>query len=90
MMKGGTFLHLTPTEFEMLKLFMSHPRRVFSKGTLLNRIWGYDYAGDANIVEVHISHLREKIGDRPPKLIKTVYGVGYSFHPEEAEDAAME
>jgi len=87
--KGGKRLHLTPTEFEMLKLFMSHPRRVFSKETLLNRIWGYDYAGDTNIVEVHISHLRDKIGDKPPRLIRTDYGVGYSFHPEEAEDAQM-
>ncbi len=84
--KGGRHVHLTPTEFEMLKLFMSHPKRVFSKETLLTRIWGYDYAGDANIVEVHVSHLREKLGDRPPRLIKTVYGVGYAFHPEEAEE----
>ncbi len=88
--KGDRRLHLTPTEFEMLKLFMSHPRRVFSKETLLNRIWGYDYAGDTNIVEVHVSHLRDKIGDRPPRLIRTDYGVGYSFHPEEADDEKVE
>jgi DNA-binding response OmpR family regulator len=85
--KGGKPLHLTPTEFKMLHLLMSHPRRVFSKETLLNRVWGYEYAGDANIVEVHISHLRDKIGDRPPRLIQTVYGVGYAFHPEAAENA---
>lgn len=85
--KGGKPLHLTPTEFKMLQLLMSHPRRVFSKETLLNRVWGYDYAGDTNIVEVHISHLRDKIGDRPPRLIRTVYGVGYAFHPEGADDA---
>ena len=82
--KGGHSLHLTPTEFKMLHLLMSHPRRVFSKETLLNRVWGYDYVGDTNIVEVHISHLRDKIGDKPPRLIQTVYGVGYAFHPEAA------
>lgn len=87
--KRNELLHLTPTEFEMLKLFMSHPRRVFSKETLLNRIWGYDYAGDTNIVEVHVSHLRDKIEDRPPKLIKTVYGVGYSFYPEGTENETI-
>jgi len=88
--KGGRPLHLTPTEFKMLHLLMSHPRRVFSKETLLNRVWGYDYVGDTNIVEVHISHLRDKIGDKPPRLIQTVYGVGYAFHPEEASDASTE
>ena len=88
--KGGKPVHLTPTEFKMLQLLMSHPRRVFSKETLLNRVWGYDYTGDTNIVEVHISHLRDKIGDRPPRLIRTVYGVGYAFHPEGAEDAPSE
>ncbi|HFC08371.1 MAG TPA: response regulator transcription factor [Chloroflexi bacterium] len=88
--KGKKPLHLTPTEFKMLHLLMSHPRRVFSKETLLNRVWGYDYVGDTNIVEVHISHLRDKIGDKPPRLIQTVYGVGYAFHPEEASDAPVE
>ncbi len=86
--KGGKPLHLTPTEFKMLHLLMSHPRRVFSKETLLNRVWGYDYTGDTSVVEVHISHLRDKIGDRPPRLIRTVYGVGYAFHPEGADDAS--
>lgn len=75
---------LTPTEFELLKMFMQHPRCVFTRETLLNRVWGYHYIGDANIVDVHVSHLREKLGDKPPRLIRTHYGVGYSFHPEEA------
>jgi len=88
--KSGQPVHLTPTEFELLKLMMSHPRRVFARETLLNRIWGYDYIGDTNIVEVHMSHLRDKISDRTQHLIKTVYGVGYSFHPEEAENETLE
>ncbi len=83
--KSGQPIHLTPTEFALLELFMRHPRRVFTKETLLNRIWGYDFAGDTNVVDVHISHLREKIGDRPPRLIRTIYGVGYTFHPEDLD-----
>jgi DNA-binding response OmpR family regulator len=81
--RGGEPITLTPTEFTLLELFMRHPRRVFTRETLLNRVWGYDYAGDANVVDVHISHLREKLRDKPPRLIQTVYGVGYAFHPED-------
>ncbi len=80
---NGRPIYLTPTEFSLLELFMKHPYRVFTRETLLNRIWGYEYAGNTNIVDVHISHLREKIGDKPPNLIRTHYGVGYAFHPEE-------
>ena len=78
-------IYLTPTEFSLLELFMRHPRRVFTRETLLNRIWGYDYVGNTNIVDVHVSHLRDKIGDKPPRLIRTHYGVGYAFYPEEEE-----
>ncbi len=80
--RRGNQISLTPKEFSLLELFMRHPRRVFTRETLLNRIWGYDYAGDTNIVDVHISHLRDKINDKPPRLIKTHYGVGYAFYPE--------
>jgi len=81
--KSGKAIHLTPIEFALLELFMRHPRRVFTRETLLNRIWGYDFVGDTNVVDVHISHLREKIGDKPPRLIRTIYGLGYAFHPED-------
>ncbi len=81
----GQPIHLTPTEFALLELFMRHPRRVFTKETLLNRVWGYDYVGDTNVVEVHISHLRNKLGPKVGKFIRTVYGVGYAFHPEEED-----
>ncbi len=80
---SGKFLKLTPTEFKLLELFMKHPKRVFTRQTLLHRVWGYDYIGNTNIVDVHIKHLRNKIGDHERKLIRTHYGVGYSFHPEE-------
>ncbi len=79
----GKSIYLTPTEFALLELFIRHPRRVFTRETLLNRIWGYDYVGNTNIVDVHVSHLREKIGDKPPRLIRTHYGIGYAFYPED-------
>ena len=77
-------IKLTPTEFSLLKLFMRHPYRVFTREILLNRVLGYDYDGGTNIIDVHISHLRSKLGDKGASLIKTIYGVGYSFHPEES------
>ncbi len=80
--KGSQAIKLTPREFELLRVFMSHPRRVFTRETVLNRVWGYNYAGDSNIVDVHLSHLRQKIGDKPPRLIRTLYGVGYAFYPD--------
>ncbi len=77
----GRGVELTPTEFGLLELFMRHPYRVFTRDTLLNRVLGYGFDGGTNIIDVHISHLRNKLGDRPPRLIRTVYGVGYAFHP---------
>ena len=58
---------------------MAHPNRVLTKETLLNRVWGYEYIGDTNVVEVHISALRDKIGDRDRQRIQTVRGVGYTI-----------
>ncbi len=80
--RDGRSIELTPAEFGLLTLLMRHPRRVFTRETLLNRVLGYDYDGGTNIIDVHISHLRNKLGDRPPRLIRTVYAVGYAFHPE--------
>jgi len=81
-------LDLTPTEFALLELFMRNPRQVFTRETLLNRVWGYDYVGDTNVVDVHVGHLRDKIGDSERRLIHTVYGVGYSFRPDHAQRLA--
>ncbi len=80
--KGNNIIELTPTEFSLLKLFMQHPRRVFTRDTLVNRVLGYDYEGNTNVIDVHISHLRKKLGDFPPhRVIRTIYGVGYAFYP---------
>ena len=80
----GRLIELTAREFELLKLLMSHPNRVFTRDFLLEHIWGYDYYGSTRTVDMHISRLREKIEDDPaaPTFIVTVRGVGYKFKPE--------
>lgn len=74
---AGQLVTLTPKEFDLLEMFMDHPRQVFNRETILNRVWGYDFMGDTNVVDVTMSHLREKLGDKPPRLLQTVHGVGY-------------
>ena len=70
-------IDLTPREFELLEFFLMHPRQVLKREAILARIWGYNYAGDDNVIEVYVRHLREKLGDDPPQLLQTVRGVGY-------------
>ncbi|MHB8377419.1 MAG: winged helix-turn-helix domain-containing protein [Dehalococcoidia bacterium] len=77
--RGERPMELTPREFELLAALMAHPRSVLSKEALLSRVWGYDFTGDTNVVEVFISHLREKLGDAPLQPIQTVRGVGYTL-----------
>jgi len=91
--RGGERRNLTRTEFAMLELMMSHPKRVFTRETLLNRIWGFDYPGDTNVVDVHISHLRRKLnaaGVEARDVIRTVYGMGYTFRPTDPESPASD
>jgi two-component system, OmpR family, response regulator MprA len=77
--RAGRPIDLTVTEYNLLYLFMSHPREVLDRKTILNRVWGYDFLGETNIIEVYVRYLREKIEDTPstPHLIQTVRGVGY-------------
>jgi two-component system response regulator MprA len=77
--RSGRQIELTATEYNLLHLFMSHPRQVLDRQTILNRVWGYDFLGETNIIEVYVRYLREKIEDSPssPRLIVTVRGVGY-------------
>lgn len=72
---------LTPKEFELLVYFMKRKDRVIDRDTLLNRIWNFDFDGQSRIVDVHISHLREKIENDPkhPEYLVTVRGFGYKF-----------
>ena len=77
--RGGRPIELTSTEYNLLFLFMSHPRQVLDRLTILNRVWGYDFMGETNIIEVYVRYLREKIEDTPssPRLIQTIRGSGY-------------
>ena len=77
--KNGAAIDLTAREFDLIELFMRSPGRVYSRDSLLDLVWGYDYQGDARTVDVHIRRLREKLEDDPasPKLIITKWGVGY-------------
>lgn len=72
-------LDLTYMEYELLKFLASHPGKVFTRETLLNRVWGYDYYGGARTVDVHVRRLRSKLGEEHAGLIQTVRSVGYSF-----------
>jgi two-component system OmpR family response regulator len=73
--RAGRPVELTPTEFSLLRLFMRNPRRVLSKDVILDRVWEYDFGGDAGIVETYVSRLRRKLGE--PPFVETVRGVGY-------------
>jgi len=77
----GVVVDLTPREFELLRQLMEHKGRVLSRDQLLDRVWGYESATDTRIVDVHMSHLREKIERDPknPVYLKTVRGIGYKF-----------
>jgi two-component system OmpR family response regulator len=79
--RGGEDIQLTATQFELLRYLMENPKRVISKAQILDRVWQYDFGGQANIVELYISYLRKKIDvDRPP-MIHTVRGAGYVIKP---------
>ena len=79
--RGGDVIHLTATEFELLRYLMRNPRRVLSKAQILDRVWSYDFGGQANVVELYISYLRKKIDAGRPQMIHTVRGVGYVLKP---------
>jgi two-component system OmpR family response regulator len=77
--RDGTPVHLTATEFNLLRYFMLNPRRVLSKTQILDHVWQYDFDGDANVVETYVSYLRKKLDRLGPPLIQTVRLVGYSL-----------
>jgi two-component system, OmpR family, response regulator ResD len=81
--KDGRPLQLTAKEFDLLWFLASHPRHVFSRDQLMDRVWGYEAALDTGTVTVHVRRLREKIEEDPskPRLLQTVWGVGYRFTP---------
>lgn len=76
-------LALTPREFELLELFLRHPRQALTRELISDRVWGYDFEGESNVIDVCVKYLREKleVGDAP-RLIQTVRGVGYALREE--------
>ncbi|MEU2258774.1 response regulator transcription factor [Streptomyces sp. NPDC019645] len=79
--RAGTSIHLTATEFELLRYLMRNPRRVLSKAQILDRVWSYDFGGQANVVELYISYLRRKIDAGRTPMIHTRRGAGYLIKP---------
>jgi OmpR family response regulator NblR len=77
-LRNGRAIDLTMKEFELLKYLMEHPREVLTREQILENVWGYDFVGESNVIEVYIRYLRLKIEDEGEKrLIQTVRGVGY-------------
>jgi two-component system, OmpR family, response regulator len=77
--KAGTVVSLSPTEFKLLRYLMANAGRVLSKAQILDHVWNYDFNGEANVVESYISYLRRKIDTTEPRLLHTIRGVGYTL-----------
>lgn len=81
--RGPHEIALTSVEFKLLEELLQHPRHVLSKEALLERVWGYDFGGNVNVVEVYVKQLRQKLeANGEPRLIHTVYGAGYVLRQE--------
>jgi two-component system OmpR family response regulator len=79
--RAGQVITLTATEYELLRFLMRNPRRVLSKAQILDRVWNYDFGGQANVVELYISYLRKKIDAGSAPMIHTLRGAGYVLKP---------
>jgi two-component system OmpR family response regulator len=79
--RAGAAINLTATEFELLRYLMRNPKRVLSKAQILDRVWNYDFGGQANVVELYISYLRKKIDAGRSPMIHTMRGAGYVIKP---------
>jgi len=76
-------ISLTAKEYELLELFLRHPRQVLTREVIFDRVWGYDFGGESNIIEVYIRYLRQKLeADNEPRLLHTVRGMGYVLREE--------
>jgi two-component system response regulator MprA len=82
--RGERPIDLTAKEYELLELFMRNPRQVLTRDVIFDRVWGYDFGGESNIIEVYVRYLRQKTeAENAPRLIHTVRGVGYVLREEE-------
>ena len=86
MLVSGSEVQLAPKEFDLLWELLDHRGLVLTRDQLLERVWGYTFAGDTRTVDVHVRQLRRKLGDASP--IVTVWGVGYKVGPAPSRDAA--
>lgn len=78
--RGEREIQLTPREYDLLIYLMRHPSQVLEREQIIQEVWGYDYMGDTNVVDVYIRYLRKKIDKQAPmQLIRTVRGVGYTL-----------
>ena len=77
--RAGTLIELTATEYRLLRYLMLNPRRVMTRAQLLDHVWNYDFGGDGRVLETYISYLRKKLDAHGPSLIRTVRGVGYAL-----------
>jgi two-component system response regulator MprA len=76
--RGDILISLTVTEFNLLHMFLRHPRQVLERSQILNEVWGYDFYGDDNVLEIYVGYLRKKLeADGGPRVIQTVRGIGY-------------
>jgi two-component system response regulator MprA len=81
--RGEREIELTAKEYELLELFLRHPRQVLTREVIYDRVWGYDFGGESNIIEVYVRYLRQKTeASEEPRLIHTVRGVGYVLREE--------
>ncbi|HNE03862.1 MAG TPA: response regulator transcription factor, partial [Anaerolineales bacterium] len=81
--RGDMDLNLTVTEFNLLHLLLRHPRQVLERRQILNDVWGYDFGGDDNVLEIYVGYLRKKLeAEGGSRLIQTVRGVGYALREE--------
>jgi two-component system, OmpR family, response regulator len=85
--RAGVPVELSPTEFRLLAYLMRHQGRVLTRAQLLENVWGWDYAGESQIVETYVSYLRRKLDPLGPPMIHTQRGVGYSLRPPERGQA---
>ncbi len=82
-MRGDRVIDLTAKEYELLELFMRHPRQVLTRDVIFDRVWKYDFGGESNIIEVYVRYLRQKTeNEGESRLIHTVRGVGYVLREE--------
>jgi two-component system response regulator MprA len=83
---GERILDLTKTEFDLLDLFLRHPRQVLERAQILNNVWGYNFSGNENVLEVYVGYLRRKTeAGGHPRIIQTVRGIGYVLRAERVE-----